>query len=347
MRAYREEFSPANLGTLRCVAKVEEEHLDKGEPATLPRLDEFAEWLARRIEQRIPAAIVRFGDGERSVLEARLENAESMAIATGKLNRQSGQRFSPDAVLEIRQAIARAFDEADILGVLFGRFDKERINWFTSLYLEHVAEGRRKPAILSGCQLHHAIVDRLPGLLEGRRVSAISCRDVKPVLEDEWGLDDVVVYQVPSQHSARDVDDGYEAAMHDTPIWPDALARVRLELTVRQRGEVFLVGAGMFGKDLCIDVRERGGLALDLGSGLDRIVGKITRGPMRWVRVMRAEGMQVGEIVAKLEDRFGVELNEEKVRKLTEEDAPHSVSNPHALAPLRRDQANPANDEQG
>jgi hypothetical protein len=38
---------------------------------------------------------------------------------------------------------------------------------------------------------------------------------------DEWGLEDVAVYQVPSQHSARDVDGAYERAMQ-VPIWPDA-----------------------------------------------------------------------------------------------------------------------------
>lgn len=319
--------------------RAQEVRLEEDNPVTLPKLDEAAAWLTQRIERGTPTAVVRFGDGERSVLEARLDNSESMAIATRKLTGQSGQRFSPDMVLEIRQAITRAFDKADILGVLFGQFNRERINWFTSLYLERVAEMRRKPAKLSGSHLHHAIIDRLPSLLEGRRVSAISCRNVKPVLEDEWGLNDVAVYQVPSQHSARDVDDDYEATMHSIPIWPDAHARVHSDLTVRERGEVFLVGAGMFGKDLCIDVRERGGLALDIGSGLDRIVGKITRGPMRRVRIMRAGGMAVDEIVAELEDHYREEVDEEKVRKLTEEDSPRSTSNPHDLTPLRRDRA--------
>ena len=41
----------------------------------------------------------------------------------------------------------------------------------------------------------------------------------------------------------------------------------------------FLVGAGIFGKDLCIRIRELGGIALDMGSCLDLMAGKVTRGP--------------------------------------------------------------------
>ena len=86
---------------------------------------------------------------------------------------------------------------------------------------------------------------------------------------------------MPSQYVMRTVDDEYERALHGIPIWPDVVDRIRDELEVRQRGEVFLVGAGLFGKELCIRVRERGGIALDLGSCLDGMADKVTRGPNR------------------------------------------------------------------
>ena len=303
-------------------------------PETLSRV-RLVEWLARRVELREPGAIVRFGDGERSALEAMSDDADSIAAATRRIEEESGLSLSPEAVLDVGHGVARAFDEADVLGVLFGRFDSERLNWHTSRYLEGLASGRR-PALLAGTQLHQAIVERLPDLLAGRRVSAISCRDVGPVLEGEWDLEDVAVYQVPSQHSAREVDGPYEVAMHDVPIWPDAHDRVLAELKVREPGEAFLVGAGVFGKDLCIEIREKGGLALDLGSALDRIVGKITRGPMRRVRLLHAQGMPVTEIVAHLEERYGVEVDSEKVERLAEDEDPHWFGNPHDLGQLLR-----------
>jgi hypothetical protein len=183
-----------------------------------------------------------------------------------------------------------------------------------AVYAERLAAGRR-PAILAQSLLSHEVVDRLPELLRGRRVSVISCRNVKPVLEADWGLDDVVVYQVPSQHAMRDVDGAYESALHGVPIWPDAHSRIRSELTVRERGEVFLVGAGLFGKDLCIRVRDLGGIALDLGSALDRVAGKITRGPRRRILDLYAGGMSVEDIAAQLQDLYGLRIDPQRVSK--------------------------------
>lgn len=292
----------------------------------------LAHWLGRRVKERARAAVVRFGDGERCLLEADPNDDESMTAAIGKLANETGLQFSPDAVLQVKRAVAEAHDEADVLGILAGyTLVEERMNWLTSLYAERMASGRR-PAAMTNCRLHHDVLAMLPGLLAGRRVSVISCRDVKPVLEADWGLEDVAVYQVPSQYMLREVDGDYEAALRGVPIWPDAHTRVSDELTVREPGEVFLVGAGVFGKDLCIRVRERGGLALDLGSALDRVVGKITRGPRRRVLRLRKQGMSVPEIAAKLEDSHGVEIDHEKIRELTEDASPHSVEHPFALA---------------
>jgi hypothetical protein len=296
---------------------------------------ELVDWLARRVEERAPTAVVRFGDGERSLLEANPDDVESMRIATTKLAQQTGLQLSSGEVLELGRAIREAYDRADVLGILFGHeLVEERMNRLTSLYAERVAAGR-EPAALANCLLNHDVFDALPAILAGRRVSAISCRDVKPVLEADWQLADVATYQVPSQHSARDVDGAYEAALHDVPIWPDAHDRVLSEIAVRERGEVFLVGAGVSGKDLCIRIRDMGGVALDLGSALDRMVGKITRGPRRRVLLLHAQGKSVPEIADHLRDRYGVEPDVRKIRELTEDPSPSSVSHPHEAGTLR------------
>jgi hypothetical protein len=78
-------------------------------------------------------------------------------------------------------------------------------------------------------------------------------------------------------------------------------------------------------------VRDLGGLALDLGSALDRLAGKITRGPRRGVLQMHAQGMSVPEIAARLEERFGQSIDQDKIRKLTSEASPRSTENPHEL----------------
>jgi hypothetical protein len=216
------------------------------------------------------------------VLRARPEDAKSMEGARTRIEQQSSWVPSSAGILEVRAAIERAFREADVLGVL-GATTEGRRGWpddLDTLGFEQRAKQRAvgRPVALTGCGLNHELLPVLPELLAERRLSLVSCRDIGPVVEEKWNVHDVVVYQVPSQYCARHVDGAYEAAMHDVPIWPDAHERIRSDLRVREPGEVFLVGVGIFGKDLCIEIRDRGGIALDMGASLDVIAGKVTRG---------------------------------------------------------------------
>jgi hypothetical protein len=281
---------------------------------------EFESWLRQRVASRTPAAVVRFGDGEVRLLEAVADDAESMHEANRQLQWETGRKFSSEAVLEIKAALEHARSAADVLGILVRNPHTETsrawVNRLAPLSRERRSAGA-PAAALAYCHLNHEILAALPALLAGRRVSVISCRDIKPIIEEMWGLDDVAVYQVPSQYRVRNVDGAYEATMYDIPIWPDAHDHVRSELTVRERGEVFLVGAGLFGKDLCIHVREQGGIALDMGSALDHIAGKLTRSAMRQMLELHADGMSVPDIAASLRDHLGVQVDHERIREFT------------------------------
>lgn len=244
-----------------------------------------------------------------------------MRKADGQLRKETGRTFCPGAMLEIKAALEHARDEADVLGILYGGETGMSELYAPCLYR---ARGNgQTPAALASSYLHHEILADLPALVAGRRVSAISCRNVKPVIEGKWGLDDVRVYQVPSQYMVRDIDDEYEATLHETPIWPDAHERVRSELTVRERGEVFLVGAGLFGKDLCIEIRDQGGIALDMGSALDHIAGKLVRVPVRRIFALHASGMSAPEIASAMRNRFDVQVSPDRIRELIDSVSPY------------------------
>jgi hypothetical protein len=276
----------------------------------------FVRWLRRRVDERVPTAVVRLLDGEGRLLFAHSDDAESMRVATRKLEKETGLSLPAEVVLEVRALVAFAFDEADVLGIRFiDEFSDTSKMWarrLAALYAERRAAGR-PPAALAYCQVNGYVLDTLPQMLAGRRVSVISCRDLKPVLERDWGIEDVAVYQVPSQHMVRDVDGAYERVLHEVPIYPDVHIRLRSELAVREPGEVFLVGAGVFGKDLCVRVRERGGIALDMGSVLDQLAGKVTRGPARRARDLYASGMSVQDIADDFRRLYGEEVDREVI----------------------------------
>jgi hypothetical protein len=238
--------------------------------------------VAKWIEERKPAAVVRFLEGEGRLLAADPADDLSMKVAMKKLRRQTGLTFSAREVLKVKSLVLKALDEADVLGIRPGRnFPDKHQAWMeliANVYADRVRHGRQ-PAYLAHCLIRHDLYEALPVLLKGQhRVSVASCRNIRPKLETHYGIPDVAVYQIPSQYVMRDVDDDYEARLHDVPIWPAFYRQLQSDIEVRERGEIFLIGAGLFGKELCIRVRELGGIALDMGSNLDQMVSKITRG---------------------------------------------------------------------
>jgi hypothetical protein len=241
--------------------------------------------VSRWIRQQTPVAVVRFLEGEGRLLAADPNDERSMRVAIRKLRRQTGLTFSPGEMLKVKSLVMEALDRADILGIRSnGSFHPEHQAWIdliARIYENRVSEGR-EPAYLGSCLLKHDLYAALPTLLHGQtRLSVVSCRNLKPVMESDFGIKNVTVYQTPSQYVMRDVDDDYEAKLHGVPIWPDFYYDLKSRLKVHDRGEVFLVGAGLFGKGLCIDIRSQGGIALDMGSVLDKMANKTTRGRNR------------------------------------------------------------------
>lgn len=283
---------------------------------TLMSNPEVVDWLSQKIHNRIPAAIVRFGDSEARVLAAG-RDWYPVTQAMELLERETGTEFAPDEIAELQALIAKAFDEADLLGIRFrARFasaeKQQTLATLAARYSTRIAS-EKPPAIMARSLVSYALIEPLAELLSGRPVSVISCRDLQPLLEDEWKTGEVTVYQAPSQWGFRDVDGKYEKEMHGKRIWPDVHSQIRSRLRVREPGEVFLIGVGVFGKDLCIAVRRQGGIAVDMGSALDHMAGKLTRGPERKAIELHHAGMSVSEIVAEMQRKYQTALDEQTV----------------------------------
>ena len=104
-------------------------------------------------------------------------------------------------------------------------------------------------------------------------VSVVTCRDVGFLMESFFRIEAVTVYKVPVEAQTA----GWKATNH----WPDRFDQLYKEIEVTYPGQLFLVGAGPLGKIYCQWVKERGGVALDVGSVVDAWVSIDSR---TWIR---------------------------------------------------------------
>lgn len=91
-------------------------------------------------------------------------------------------------------------------------------------------------------------------------VAIITHTSIKEALTAKWNVDQVDEYLIPA---------------HDTTIgasgihYPDVFLHICREIKVPYDGALFLVGAGYLGKVYCDIIKQRGGIALDIGSVFD------------------------------------------------------------------------------
>ena len=152
--------------------------------------------------------------------------------------------------------------------------------------------------------LQHALLYR--PLLEGANfVGVISCRRVTDALRALFGVAEVRWYGVKGE-----LEDTGEI---QTPHFPDGFEELRATLHVPYPGALFLVGAGVFGKIYCDWIKQRGGVAVDIGSIFDSWAGEGRVGdPVRsldeYRRHPRITREQAIERYNALADQFGLDV---------------------------------------
>jgi hypothetical protein len=117
--------------------------------------------------------------------------------------------------------------------------------------------------------------ENLGGILaESEYVSAVTCYlELLEVLEQKYGCRKGLLIKIPPQ----------SANIKATPEeihYPDRYQVIRESLAAMDlSGHTFLVGAGLLGKIYCAAIKRAGGIAIDIGSLIDVLVGKSAR---RW-----------------------------------------------------------------
>jgi len=236
-----------------------------------------------------PFSLVRVGNGEGNAIGL-TEEPESQAVFDGfdfEFVSQNGLSINPRAAASFSQLVVAAIKSADIQGYRIGRFDER------ALILDCLSKGKTSPALgiiyarwlfakqlqsnqsqgigFTNAWIHFDLMNRFTELTEhARSLAVISGRkELEGEFGKRFGSRLAWFAAVPVQGFVPNTIETSHFAMFD-----------EVRRTIGQmdlRHTLVLVGAGLFGKVYCADVRQAGGVAIDMGSAFDLMAGLATR----------------------------------------------------------------------
>ncbi len=237
--------------------------------------------VRQALDERRPLSVVRIGDGEISLLaygayaDTPLINrflADAAIRNGGQIRKQNHLWYTV-----LSDLMMYAVTQADVVGVVgtwrpVPQFwDKPmRIGAFRAMHfmLHLMSREVLRDKIVMPHHLYFSVLRHLDILLKsGQTVFVLSNRHgVTEKLRRKYG-------GVKFIHV--DVDAGKSAGSETDSL--DFLMSVHSDLPSDMEGTLSLVGAGQWAEIYCTWIKDRGGVAIDVGSGLDLLDGEVTR----------------------------------------------------------------------
>ena len=250
--------------------------------------------LARIREHRDagrPFSFVRVGDGEarfailmRPDLRPQISDAEAGAIGGLVWENWFGEAIgetTADARAELMADYERAVATADVIGTSSATRLRQDTGHYGYLAVQEAWLRAVRPGpdhLWTDAFAHHALHGLSPFLADvlagARFVGVVSPHPgLASTLGRRFGIADAVDHVVPAEGRLPNAGDTRALGRH----FPDLYRRLLRDLRVPHPGAVFLVAAGLLGKVYCARIRERGGIALDIGALADAWMGFDTR----------------------------------------------------------------------
>ena len=263
-----------------------------------PLLDPFGKDILAPIKEallkRAPFSAIRIGDGEANFLALGAyegtPNLDRHAFSASIAGQPDTFRVTETWMLVLRDMMQHALLSADIVGVL-GLWRPMRVkDWSidniidkfhnrprgitghwrgVDLMLRRAKAGHFKAQILAPAHLYFAAISHLEGLIPlTDRVICIT--DKQPVVE--------ALQQKFQKCQFRHIAVGkWCGPKRTTATEPGFLSDVEAQLPTDLAGCLCLVGAGVWAEFYCTWIKQRGGVAIDIGSGFDLLAGNLSR----------------------------------------------------------------------
>lgn len=227
-----------------------------------------------------PVSIIRAGDGEGLVLRSGNDLPTYKDCIKRVMIRQMGYEPIMGHVEEIRQNLITAYGSADIVG-LPAHTNLQQLNedWriVEKIVKPLCSTNKFTSTDVAYDMLYNGMLDQW--LTGKKKIIYIGCRDIDEGLKRRFGTTSVHSMIIAPEAKFTS---GYEGERH----YPETYNKVEWWLdAARCAGVPCLVGAGVIGKIYCNWMRDRGGVAFDIGAVMDLWAGYSTRGPKRGLDV--------------------------------------------------------------
>lgn len=254
---------------------------------------QLIEYLIDKIRKRTPFSSIRAGDGEGNIMLA-MRPGQHDYLARYVFDLIWHTMFGASTISESQKSkflvdFESSLLDADFLGVPTREQVEKRLEnaidgtdidirggtgvlstWYWLSQNRGILDSDKAIGI---CHYHIRLGKELGRLLsEAEIVSAVTCYpQLLGLLSSRYSINPGVTLLIPPQASN----------IERTPDWahyPSRYHEINQELERTDlSGHVFLVGAGLLGKMYCAKIKQSGGIALDIGSLIDVLVGVPTR----------------------------------------------------------------------
>lgn len=242
------------------------------------------------IKKKKPYSVIRIGDGEANLLSygSYLDTPILNLKAAKKIIAMQQDSFLPNSLelIKIKNRMLCSIDSADIIGIIgLWRPKKRNTNdlinaflndhrgisghWRAIDYLIYLSkQDLLNKKILASAHLYFSILEHLGAILKvSKRILLITNRESTLQKFESYTSTTANVEQLLIGKSSK----------VDLRNSPEFLRTIKKQLPDNMSGYLCLIGAGPWSEIYCTWVKQRGGVAIDIGSGFDLLDGHTSR----------------------------------------------------------------------
>jgi hypothetical protein len=226
--------------------------------------------IDNHVKLRNPMSLVRLGDGEGKVL---IGKDNSLVGAT--FSKASKNILSEIELSQLKLLIKDAVLGSSIVGL--PREDMKSLGYLEVIDIlgaDLFKKASNNEVFITDCHIHYSLYESgfIDSLIKSNSfIGFVSGRDLTDYIMQLNKDADVAWHRVPIQNTDGDIE--------LEPHYPIYFERILKEISVPFKGAIYLIAAGVLGKIYSKAIKDKGGIAIDIGAVADLMSGVLDTRP--------------------------------------------------------------------